>query len=114
MSQATARPPELPPEVVERVRHDLDQIAPQLRAVLLAVELGAAPDPDILAQVLALDPTVVTDLLSTAHASGLLLDAGLGEGARVSPLVRRALVAGAAPGTRRVLQRLVLAAHLER
>jgi DNA-binding CsgD family transcriptional regulator len=106
--------PELPPEVLDRVRHDLDRIAPQLRALLLAVGLGAAPEPDILAQVLALDLAVVTDLLSMAHSSGLLLDGGLGEGARVIPLVRRALMAGAAPGTRRVVQRLVLAAHLER
>lgn len=106
--------PELPPEVVDRVRHDLDRIAPQLRALLLAVGLGAALDPEILAQVLALDLAVVTDLLSMAQASGLLLGGGLGEGARVIPLVRRALVAGAAPGTRRVVQRLVLAAHLER
>ncbi|MBV8539835.1 MAG: LuxR family transcriptional regulator [Pseudonocardiales bacterium] len=106
--------PELPPEVLDRVRHDLAQVGPQLRALLLAVGLGAAPDPEVLAQVLALDPAVVTDLLSTAHAGGLLLDAGLGEGARVIPLVRRALVASAAPGTRRVVQRLVLAAHLER
>ncbi|MGH3718607.1 MAG: LuxR C-terminal-related transcriptional regulator [Pseudonocardiaceae bacterium] len=114
MSQTTARSPELPLEVVDRVRHDLDRIAPQLRALLLAVGLGAASDPDILAQVLALDLAVVTDLLATAHTSGLLLDAGLGEGARMAPLVRRALVAGAAPGTRRVLQRLVFAAHLDR
>jgi DNA-binding CsgD family transcriptional regulator len=106
--------PELPPEVLDRVRHDLDRITPQLRALLLAVGLGAAPDPDILAQVLALDLVVATDLLSRAHSSGLLLGGGLGEGARVIPLVRRALVAGAAPGTRRVVQRLVLAAHLER
>ncbi|MBV9729256.1 MAG: hypothetical protein JO309_07620 [Pseudonocardiales bacterium] len=101
--------PELPPEVVDRVRHDLDRIAPQLRALLLAVGFGAAPDPEILVQVLALDLAVVSDLLSMAQASGLLL----GEG-RVIPLVRRALLAGAAPGTRRVIQRLVFAAHLER
>jgi DNA-binding CsgD family transcriptional regulator len=101
---------ELPPEAVERVRHDLDRVAPPLRAVLLAMGLGAEADPEILAQVLALDLAVVTDLMSLAHASGLLL----GEGAGVIPLVRRALVAGVTPGTRRVLQRLVLAAHLER
>jgi DNA-binding CsgD family transcriptional regulator len=105
---------ELPPEVVEHVRHDLSRIAPQLRALLLAVALGAAPDPDILAQVLALDLAVVTDLLSMAHSSGLLRSVSLDEGARVIPLVRRALVAGATPGARRVVQRLVLAAHLER
>ncbi|MGH3832014.1 MAG: LuxR C-terminal-related transcriptional regulator [Pseudonocardiaceae bacterium] len=107
-------PAALSPEVVDRIRHDLDQLAPQLRAVLLAVELGAVPDPDILAQVLALDLAVVTDLLSLAHAHGLLLEAGTGTEIRVSPLVRQALVAGAAPGTRRVIQRLVLAAHRER
>lgn len=101
--------PELPPDVVDRVRHDLDRLVPQLRALLLAVGLGAAPDPEILSRVLALDPAVVVDLLSMAQANGLLL----GEG-RVIPLVRRALVADAAPGTRRVIQRLVLAAHLER
>ncbi|MBV9142125.1 MAG: LuxR family transcriptional regulator [Pseudonocardiales bacterium] len=106
--------PELPAEVIAHVRHDLDRLAPQLRALLLAVGLGAIPDPDILAQVLTLDLTVVTDLLSMAHSSGLLLGGGLGEEARVIPLVRQALVAGAAPGTRRVMQRLVLAAHLDR
>lgn len=106
--------PELPVEIVEHVRHDLDRLAPQLRAVLLAMGLGAAPDPEILAQVLALDLAVVTDLLSMAHASGLLLGVSLGEEARVIPLVRRALVAGATPGTRRVVQRLALAAHLDR
>ncbi|HWR48772.1 MAG TPA: LuxR C-terminal-related transcriptional regulator [Pseudonocardiaceae bacterium] len=106
--------PELLPEVVDNLRHDLHRIAPPLRALLLAVGLGAAPDAEILAQVLALDPAVVTDLLSMAQASGLLLGGGLGEGATVIPLVRRALVADAAPGTRRVVQRLVLAAHLER
>lgn len=101
--------PELPPDVVDRVRHDLARLAPQLRALLLAVGLGAVIDPEILAQVLALDPAVVVDLLSMAQASGLLLAED-----RVIPLVRRAMVAGAAPGTRRVIQRLVLAAHLER
>jgi DNA-binding CsgD family transcriptional regulator len=110
--------PELPPEVVERLRHDLDRLAPPLRAVLLAMGLGAEADPEILAQVLALDLALVTDLLSLAHASGLLLGGGLGgalgEGARVIPLVRRALVTGVTPGTRRVLQRLVLAVHRER
>jgi DNA-binding CsgD family transcriptional regulator len=105
--------PELPVEVVAHVRHELDRLAPQLRALLLAVGLGATPDPDILAQVLTLDLTVVTDLLSMAHSSGLL-GGGLGEEARVIPLVRQALVTGAAPGTRRVMQRLVLAAHLDR
>ncbi|MGB9278753.1 MAG: LuxR C-terminal-related transcriptional regulator [Pseudonocardiaceae bacterium] len=100
--------PELPPEVVDRVRHGLDRLAPQLRALLLAVGLGAAPDAEILAEVLMVDPAVVTDLLSIAHAGGLLM----GEG-HVIPLVRRAMVVGAAPGTRRVIQRLVLAAHLE-
>ena len=73
---------ELPPEVVEHVRHDLGRIAPQLRALLLAVALGAAPDPDILAQVLALDLAVVTDLLSMAHSAvccGLSLGEGQGD-----------------------------------
>jgi DNA-binding CsgD family transcriptional regulator len=101
--------PELPPEVVDRVHHSLGRLVPQLRALLLAVGLGAAPDPEILAEVLALDLAVVTDLLAMAQASSLVL----GEG-RVIPLVQRAMVTGAAPGTRRVVQRLVLAAHLER
>ncbi|MGH3755621.1 MAG: LuxR C-terminal-related transcriptional regulator [Pseudonocardiaceae bacterium] len=105
--------PELPLDVVDRVRHDLDRLAPQLRALLLAVGLGAVIDPEILAQVLALDPAVVVDLLSMAQASGLLLGGDSAED-RVIPLVRRAMVAGAAPGTRRAIQRLVLTAHLER
>ncbi|MGH3781754.1 MAG: LuxR C-terminal-related transcriptional regulator [Pseudonocardiaceae bacterium] len=99
--------PELPPGVVDRVRHGLDRLPPQLRALLLAVGLGAAPDSEILAEVLVLDPAVVVDLLSMAQAAGLL-----GSDGRVIPLVRRAIVAAAAPGTRRVVQRLALAAHL--
>ncbi len=106
-------PPELPLDVVDRVRHDLARLAPPLRALLLAVALGAAVAPEILAQVLALDPSVVGDLLSMARASGLLLGGSPGE-EQVIPLVGRAMVAGAAPGVRRVIQRLVLGAHRER
>lgn len=101
--------PDLPPGVADRVRHVLDRLGPQLRALLLAVGLGAAPDSEILAEVLVLDPAVVVDLLSMAQAAGLLLGDG-----RLIPLVRSAIVASAAPGTRRVVQRLALAAHLER
>ena len=101
--------PDLPPGVVDRVRHGLDRLGPQLRALLLAVGLGAAPDSEILAEVLVSDPAVVVDLLSMAQAAGLLLGDG-----RMIPLVRRAIVAGSAPGARRVVQRLALAAHLER
>ncbi len=101
--------PDLPPGVVDRARHGLDRLAPQLRALLLAVGLGAAPDPDILAEVLVVDQAIVVDLVSMAQAAGLLLSDG-----RVIPLAQRAVVAAAAPGTRRVVQRLALAAHLER
>jgi hypothetical protein len=97
--------PDLPPGVVDRVRHGLDRLGPQLRALLLAVGLGAAPDSEILAEVLVSDPAVVVDLLSMAQAAGLLLGDG-----RMIPLVRRAIVAGSAPGARRVVQRLALAA----
>jgi DNA-binding CsgD family transcriptional regulator len=100
---------ELPSDVVDRVRHGLDRLAPQLRALLLAVGLGATPDSEILAEVLAVDQAVVVDLLSMAQSAGLLLTDG-----RVIPLVRRAIVAVAAPGTRRVVARLVLAAHRKR
>lgn len=101
--------PELPWDVVDRVRYDLNRLPARLRAALLAVGLGAAPDPEILAQVLAVEQAVVVELLSAAQAHGLLLTEG-----RLIPLVQRALVAAAAPGTRRVVQRLVLAAHRER
>ncbi|MBV8995431.1 MAG: hypothetical protein JO287_17425 [Pseudonocardiales bacterium] len=101
--------PELPPGVIERVRYDLDRLPRPLRGLLLAVGLGAAPDAEILASVLAVDPPVIADLWSMAQANGLLLSDG-----QLIPLMRRALVAGAAPGTRRVVLRLVLDAHLER
>ncbi|MGH3692718.1 MAG: LuxR C-terminal-related transcriptional regulator [Pseudonocardiaceae bacterium] len=101
--------PELPWDVVDRVRHDLDRLPARLRAALLAVGLGAAPDPEILAQVLAVEQAVVVELLSAAQAHGLLLAEG-----RLIPLVQRALVAATAPGARRVVARLVLAAHRER
>src|SRR5262249_35019 len=100
---------EPPWDVVDRVRYDLDRLPRQLRALLLALELGAAAEPEILAQVLAVEQGVVVDALSMARAHGLLL----GED-RLIPLARRALLAGAAPGTKRVVQRLVLEAHLER
>ncbi|MDQ3905308.1 MAG: LuxR family transcriptional regulator, partial [Actinomycetota bacterium] len=101
--------PELPPNVIDRLRYDLDRLPRPLRGLLLAVGLGAAPDPEILAPVLAIDPSVIADLWSMGHSHGLLLAEG-----RLIPLVRRALITGAAPGTRRVMQRLVLAAHLKR
>jgi DNA-binding CsgD family transcriptional regulator len=101
--------PQLPSDVIDRLRYDLDRLPRPLRGLLLAVGLGAAPDPEILAPVLAIDPAVIGDLWSMAQSHGLLLAEG-----RLIPLVRRALIAGAAPGTRRVMQRLVLAAHLKR
>jgi DNA-binding CsgD family transcriptional regulator len=101
--------PELPADVINRVRYDLDRLPRPLRGLLLAVGLGAAADFEILAPVLAVDRPVVADLWSMAQSHGLLL----GEG-RLIPLVRRALLAGAAPGAKRVVQRLVLDAHLER
>jgi DNA-binding CsgD family transcriptional regulator len=100
---------ELPWDVVDRVRYDLDRLPRPLRALLLALGLGAAADPEILAHVLAADPGVVAEQLSMARAHGLLLDDD-----RLIPVVRQALLAGAAPGTRRVVQRLVFEAHLER
>ncbi|MFN2535682.1 MAG: LuxR C-terminal-related transcriptional regulator [Pseudonocardiaceae bacterium] len=100
---------ELPPGVIDRVRYDLDRLPRPLRGLLLAVALGAAPDAEILASVLAVDPPVIADLWSMAQAHGALLSDG-----QLIPLVQRALIAGAAPGTRRVVQRLVLDAHLER
>lgn len=101
--------PQLPPDVIDRIRYDLDRLPRPLRGLLLAVGLGAAPDPDILAPVLAVDPSVITDLWSMAQSHGLLLAEG-----QLIPLVQQALVAGAAPGARRVMQRLVLDAHLQR
>ena len=101
--------PQLPPGVIDRVRYDLDRLPRPLRAMLLAVGLGAAPDADILASVLAVDPPVIANLWSMAQSHGLLRSDG-----QLIPLVRRALVAGAAPGTRRVVQRLVLDVHLQR
>jgi DNA-binding CsgD family transcriptional regulator len=101
--------PELPGDVIDRVRHDLNRLPSRLRALLLAVGLGAAPEPEILAQVLAVEQAVVAELLSAAQAHGLLLADD-----RLIPLVQQAVVAAAAPGARRVVQRLVLAAHRER
>jgi DNA-binding CsgD family transcriptional regulator len=100
---------ELPWEVIDRVRYDLDRLPRQLRALLLALGLGATADPEILAPVLAVEQGVVVEQLLAARAQGLLL----GED-RLIPLVRQALLAGTAPGTRRVVQRLVFEAHLER
>jgi DNA-binding CsgD family transcriptional regulator len=101
--------PELPQEVIDRLRYGLDRLPRLLRGLLLAVGLGAAPDAEILGSVLAVDPSVIADLWSLAQSHGLLRSDG-----QLIPLVRRALVAGAAPGTRRVVQRLVLDAHVKR
>lgn len=99
----------LPQDVIDRVRYDLDRLPRPLRALLLAVALGAAADPEILASVLSVDPSAIVDLWSMAQSQGLLH----GEG-QLIPIVRHALLAGAAPGAKRVIQRLVLQAHLER
>ncbi|MGH3795658.1 MAG: LuxR C-terminal-related transcriptional regulator [Pseudonocardiaceae bacterium] len=104
--------PKVPADVVDLLRHELDRLPARLRALLLAASLGAAVDPEVLAQVLTLDPAVVVDLVSQAQASGLLAGSGLGE-AVVVPLVRTALVTATPVETMRVLQRRVLAAHIE-
>lgn len=101
--------PELPPDVIDRIGYDLDRLPRPLRGLLLAVALGAAPDPEILSPVLGVDPSVIAELWSSAQSHGLLLAES-----QLIPLIQRALVAGAAPGARRVMQRLVLDAHVQR
>ena len=100
---------ELPLDTLARVRYDLDRLAPPLRAVLLALALGATPDAEILASVLALDQAGVVDLVSMLRAHGLLMEED-----RVIPLVGQAVVAGAPPGSRRMIQQRVIAAHQQR
>lgn len=103
--------PQVPPGVVDLLRHELDRFPAPLRDLLLAVSLGAVPEPEVLAQVLTLPPAEVADLMSRAQSSGMLLSSGTGDAIAV-PLVGRVLLIATPVEQRRAMQRLILAAHV--
>lgn len=64
--------PKLPRAALEQFHHDFDQLDEHGRACLVAMAIGAAPHPELLASVLGIDPRAAIDALSAARASGLL------------------------------------------
>jgi DNA-binding CsgD family transcriptional regulator len=62
----------LPQQALAPFHHDLDLFDDSARAVLTAVAAGAAPHPDLLAAVLGLSPTTVSEAMAAVRASGFV------------------------------------------
>lgn len=95
--------PRLPRPALEQFRHDFDQLGTGGMECLSAMALGAAPHPELLASVLELDSSTITEALASARASGML-----GADDVPLPIVRHA-VAALIPSERRldITRRLV-------
>ncbi|WP_308012512.1 MULTISPECIES: LuxR C-terminal-related transcriptional regulator [unclassified Saccharopolyspora] len=78
-------PTSVPSRIVEHVQHELAALGEVGGRCASAVAVGAAPHPDVLAWLLALDPADVVPALSAIRASGLTDGAG-----ELLPLARRA------------------------
>ncbi|GAA2817533.1 helix-turn-helix transcriptional regulator [Saccharopolyspora taberi] len=66
--------PELPRMALEQFHHDFDQLGRAGRACAVAMSLGAAPHPDVLASLLDLEPGSAAQGLAAIRASGLVDD----------------------------------------
>ncbi len=93
----------MPDQVLDVVRTALGQVAEDTRALMLAVATGAPLETEVLAELLAVPPDRVGELLGDARSSGLLL----GSGALV-PLAARVLGETAPPELVRDLRRRLL------
>ncbi|GAA3803898.1 helix-turn-helix transcriptional regulator [Cellulomonas soli] len=82
---------------------------PLLREVVLAMSLGAPPDPGVLADVLRRDPGEVVEALAHVRRSGLL-----GPDGAVVPAVREAVQAVAPPDRRAIVLGRVIGALEDR
>lgn len=95
--------------VLDVARAALGQVDDGTRALMLAVATGAPVETDVLAELLAVAPDRVAELLREARASGLLL----GSGALV-PLAARVLGEASPPELIRELRRRLLDLLVER
>ena len=86
--QDAAAPAEPPRQAVLEFGPDLDDLAPDVRRLLLAVAAGVPLPLDLLAALLGREPSEVDTLVAATRAAGLL-----GADGRLAPLVRRAVTA---------------------
>ncbi|MCD2188618.1 helix-turn-helix transcriptional regulator [Actinomycetospora soli] len=111
---------EIPPGVLDLLRHEVGGLDDGTRRLLLALAVGAPRVPAALADVLGVDRTTLEDRRERARASGLLLpapDAPPELGAPVEtvpPLARRSLVRLAAADERLDLERRIAEQALAR
>ncbi|PZF86935.1 helix-turn-helix transcriptional regulator [Micromonospora deserti] len=81
-------PAEPPRQVVLEFAADLDDVAPDVRRLLLAVAAGVPLPVDLLRALLGREPGEVDELVAATRAAGLL-----GADDRLAPVVRRAVTA---------------------
>lgn len=99
----------VPDEVLDVLRTGLGELAEGTRSLMLAVATGAPVETEVLAELLAVPPDRIGELLGDARSSGLLL----GNGALV-PLAARVLGESAPPELVRDLRRRLLELLVER
>lgn len=84
----TAEPLRVPAAALAPFATDIDELAPELRTLLLAVEAGAGLSYDLIAALLGQDAERVADLVEAGRATGLLSADGT-----LVPLARQAIAA---------------------
>lgn len=99
----------VPEEVLDAVRAALGRLGGDTRAVVLAVATGAPLETEVLADLLAVAPARIGELLAEARAAGLLLGSGA-----VVPLAARVLGESSPPEDVRDLRRRLLGLLVDR
>ncbi|MGK5440226.1 helix-turn-helix transcriptional regulator [Micromonospora sp. URMC 105] len=94
--QESSAPAEPPRQVILQFGPDLEDLAPDVRRLLLAVSAGVPLPVDLLRALLGREPGEVDELIAATRAAGLL-----GADGRLAPIVRRA-VTTLSPATDRV------------
>jgi DNA-binding CsgD family transcriptional regulator len=106
---AAATPPHIPVGALAPFAADLDELDPDLRTLLLAVEAGAGLSFDLIAALLERDADTVTDLVDAGRAAGLLAADGT-----LVPLARHAIAALGPIGQRIDVRQRLAALQLAR
>jgi DNA-binding CsgD family transcriptional regulator len=110
LGPATATmPPHIPVAALAPFAADLDELDPDLRTLLLAVEAGAGLSFDLIAALLERDADTVTDLVDAGRATGLLAADGT-----LAPLARHAIAALGPIGQRIDVRQRLAALQLAR
>ena len=99
----------LPDQVLEDVRRALGDLRESTRSLVLAVAVGAPLETEVLAELLAVPPDRIGELLGEARSSGLLLGSGV-----VVPLAARVLLETSPPELVRDVRRRLLGLLVER